>query len=364
MPWSIRGVQPASTRSVDEGAGSGDRNASVGEEKEMDKRTDAGIDVSARVLDVAACRDGKTLESVQFANTAAGHRQLVRWLTKRGRHAQVVLEATGVYSLDVALALHAAVRVEVMVVNPRAARDFARATLQRSSTDATMAATLREYVQRMPFVAWVPPAPAVREVRAVARRLAALSAERVREKNRLHAAQATTDTPAIVVRDVEVNLAHLERRIAGLTDQALALVTAHPELQAAYTHLTSIKGIATTSAIQILPELLVLPADMSVRQWVAHAGLDPRHWQSGSSVHLPARISKVGNVHLRRALYMPALVAIRYEPQVKAFYEHLRAKGKAPLQALVAVMRKLLHACYGMLRTNTNFDGAKFFAPA
>jgi transposase len=315
-------------------------------------------------LDVAACRDGTALEAAQFANTAAGHSQLVRWLTKRGRTAQVVLEATGVYSLDVALALHAAARVEVMVLNPRGARDFARATLQRSSTDATMAATLQAYAQRMPFVAWVPPAPAVRELRALARRLTALTAERVREKNRLHAAQATTDTPAVVVRDVEENLAHLERRSATLTAQACALITAHPELQRAYTHLTSVKGVATASAIQVLPELLVLPANMTVRQWVAHAGLDPRHWQSGTSVHLPTRISKVGNVHLRRALYMPALVAVRYEPQIKAFYEHLRAKGKAPLQALVAVMRKLLHAFYGMLRTDTDFDGRKFFAPA
>ncbi len=330
----------------------------------MNKRTEAGIDVSAAVLDVAACRDGKNEETAQFANTPVGHRQLVKWLTKRGRHARVVLEATGVYSLDVALALDAAAHVEVMVVNPRAARDFARAMLQRSSTDATMAVTLREYAQRMPFVAWVAPAPAIRELRAVARRITALSAERVREKNRLHAAQATSDTPAIVVRDVEVNVAHLERRIAGLTERALALITAHPPLQSAYAHLTSVKGIAMASAVQILPELLVLPADMTVRQWVAHAGLDPRQWQSGSSVHLPTRISKVGNIHLRRALYMPALVAVRYEPHVKAFYEHLLAKGKAPLQALVAVMRKLLHACYGMLRTDTHFDGAKFFARA
>lgn len=330
----------------------------------MDKRTEVGIDVSAKVLDVAACRDRQTLETAQFANTASGHRQLVKWLTKRGRRARVVLEATGVYSLDVALALHAAPNVEVMVLNPRAARDFARATLQRSSTDTTMAATLREYAQRMPFVAWVPPAPAVREVRAVARRITALTAERVREKNRRHAAQATTDTPAVVVRDLEVNLAHLERRIAALTAQALALITAHPELQRAYAHLTSVKGVATASAIQVLPELLVLPADMTVRQWVAHAGLDPRHWQSGSSVHLPTRISKVGNIHLRRALYMPALVAVRYEPPIKAFYDHLLAKGKAPLQALVAVMRKLLHAFYGMLRTDTDFDGSRFFAHA
>ncbi len=330
----------------------------------MDKRSLVGIDVSARVLDVAMTRERAGLETAQFANTADGHCQLVRWLTQRGRTARVVLEATGVYSLDVALALHTAARVEVMVLNPRVARDFARATRPRSSTDATMAATLRAYAQRMPFVAWVPPAPAVRELRAVARRLAALVAERVRERNRLHAAQATTDTPALVVADVTDHLADLERRIAALTAHAVAVVRADPAVQRAFTQLTSVKGVATTSALQILPELLVLPPDMTVRQWVAHAGLDPRHWQSGTSVQRPTRISKVGNVHLRRALYMPALVAVRHEPQIRAFYEHLRAHGKAPLQALVAVMRKLLHAFYGMWRTDTLFDGAKFFASA
>ena len=91
-------------------------------------------------------------------------------------------------------------------------------------------------------------------------------------------------------------------------------------------------------------------------------GLDPRQHQSGTSVHKPARISKTGNAHLRRALFLPAMVASRWEPNVKAFYEKLIAKGKTKMQALVAVMRKLLHAIYGMLRHDRDFDGEKFFA--
>ena len=118
-------------------------------------------------------------------------------------------------------------------------------------------------------------------------------------------------------------------------------------------------GIATHTAVQLLPELLVLPADMTVRQWVAHAGLDPRACQSGTSVHKPARISKVGNAHIRRTLYMPALVAVQ---RVTAFFDQLVARGKKPLQAYVAVMRKLLHAIYGMFTTNTDFVAEKFYA--
>ncbi len=83
--------------------------------------------------------------------------------------------------------------------------------------------------------------------------------------------------------------------------------------------------------------------------------------ESGTSVHRPRRISKVGNRHLRAALYMPALVAIRHDPNIRAFYDKLVAAGKKPLQAIVAAMRKLLDAIWGMLKHNEDFDGNKFF---
>jgi len=324
------------------------------------KQSRVGIDVSQDRLDVAAQLYNGQQHTAQFDNDASGHRQLISWLTKGGRSARVVLESTGAYSFDLAMALHSAKRLEVMVVNPYVARKFAEACLQRSSTDATMSVALREYAARMEFRAWTPPAPEVRQLRAVARRIAALTLEKTRELNRRHAAMATDDTPALVLNDIEVNVRHLQRRIDELERQALMLISAHDTLKQPFQHLVSVRGIADTSAIQLLGELLVLPADMSVRQWVAHSGLDVRHVNSGTSVQKPPRISKRGSAALRRILYMPALVAIQHEKHVRAFYEQLLAAGKKPLQAVVAVMRKLLHAIYGMLKTNTDFDGAKF----
>jgi transposase len=245
-------------------------------------------------------------------------------------------------------------------VNPRAARQLAEACLQRSRTDATMAVTLREYAARMEFVPWVPPTEPVRHLRASARRIAALTVERTSEQNRAPAAAASATTPAVVVNDIAVHVRHRQRRTDELQRQALALIQTDPALTQAYHHLLSVRGIAATSAIQLLGELLVLPADMTVRQWVAHSGLDVRHVVSGTSVHKTPRISKHGNAPLRRALYMPALVAAQHDPHVRAFYDQLLAAGKKPLQAVVAVMRKLLHALYGMLKTNTDFDGSKF----
>lgn len=321
--------------------------------------TAVGIDVSKEWLDVSAQGQAHG-QAGRFANTPAGHRQLVKWVRQWGGSVRIVLEATGLYSLDVALALHMA-GYAVMVVNPRAAHDFARALLQRTSTDAVAAATLREFAARMPFVPWQPPAPEIRELRALARRVAAVVADRAAEKNRLQALRATQDTPAVVVRDVAGNIRALSRRVIHLLRAAQSVIAAHPSLQRPYEQLRSIKGVGPASAVQLLGELLVLPADMSAKQWAAHAGLDPRWQQSGSSVQTVARISKQGNAHLRAALFMPALVARRWQANVAAFGDQLAARHKKPLQVLVAIMRKLLHAIHGMFRTNTTFQGEKFF---
>jgi hypothetical protein len=103
------------------------------------------------------------------------------------------------------------------------------------------------------------------------------------------------------------------------------------------------------------------PKDLSVRQWVAYAGLDPKRHASGTSVEQRERISKVGNARIRRALYMPALVAVRCDRHIGALYEKLLARGKKPIVATVAVMRKLLHSIYGMLKHGQDFHGEKFY---
>lgn len=319
----------------------------------------AGVDVSKRWLDVAAS-DGRAR---RFDNDAAGHRALTAWLR---RPARVVVEATGTYGLDLALALHADDRSEVMVVNPRLVKGFAQALAQalaqRSKTDAADARTILAFAERMPFEPWSPPEPALVELRAMARRVDDLTVERTREKNRLVALRASASHSRLVARDVEVNVRHLDRRIERMLAQAVALVEAHAGLAEAFGHLTSVKGIADKSGVALLAELLVLPADMTAKQWVAHAGLDPREHESGSSVRRKTRTSKVGNAHVRRALFMPAMVASQSEPRVKAFYDELVARGKAPHLAYVAVMRKLLHSIHGMLRHGSDFDGERFRA--
>lgn len=328
----------------------------------MKKMILVGIDISADELVVAVERDGKSLPVASFENNATGHRKLIRWLTKSTRSVRVCLEATGVYGLDLSLTLHRTKGIEVMVANPRAIKDFARAFLQRSKTDALDAAVILEFVKRMPFQVWQAPPVEIQQLRAISRRITALTKNMTMEKNRLHASDHSEELTKFTRDDIASHIAYLAHSIRRLGEEAVAMIRQNPDLSREFDHLISVKGIAEASATQILAELAVLPRDMTSRQWVAHAGLDPRHHESGTSIHRPARVTKAGNKYLRSALYMPALVAVRHEPNVQAFYEKLIARGKKPLQAIVAVMRKLLHAIYGMLRNDRDFEGEKFFA--
>lgn len=320
-----------------------------------------GVDVSAKELVVAIERAGKREVGVFYTNDALGHRKLIKQITRRGARARVVLESTGVYGLNLAMALERARRVEVMVANPRAIRRFGQAYLQRSKTDVLDSEVILEFAKRMPFEPWHPPTREILELREISRRIEALVKTATQEKNRLHANEQSEELSPFVREDIEDSLEHLERRIKRLRKQALEVIARNEALAKAFAHITSIKGIAEASGIQILAELAILPADMNVRQWVAHAGLDPCQHQSGTSINKPSRISKAGNTHLRSALFMPALVAVQREPNVRAFYDHLLERGKTKMQANVAVMRKLLHAIHGMLKSDTDFQGDKFF---
>jgi transposase len=329
----------------------------------MDKLYHAGIEVSGQQFLVALQAD-PSAEGVarrEFANTPEGVQALRRWLVAPGRRVRVVMEATGLYGLDLAWCLERESSLELMVANPRAVRHFAHALMKRSKSDPIDALVLVEFARRMPFQRWQRPSPAALHLHALARRLEALSDMHAAEKNRWHAAQLSAAWPEDVRRDLQRSLRALERAVKRLTRQAVEVIAQERNLNLRYQLLLSAPGIGPTSAVQILAQLAVLSPDLDLRQWVAQAGLDPRHYDSGSSVHRKTRISKAGNRHLRRALYMPALVASVREPHLRAFYLHLLERSKTKMQALVAVMRKLLHAIFGMFKHQQPFDGAKLY---
>lgn len=321
-----------------------------------------GIDVSAEELVVVVMVKGKARQAKIFKNIASGHQAIIKLLSKLKSKVRVCLEATGIYHFDLAVALSRAEDIEVMVINPKASHNFSKVLMKRSKTDAVDAEVLAIYCQRMAFEPWQRPADEQLTLKAIARRITALNKLKAQTKNQIHALTATSETPAIVIDHTEQLIAVLETQIAALRQSALDLIQQHESLVEPFTLIIGIKGIAAASAIQLLAELMILPPDMNARQWVAYAGLDPRIFDSGTSVSKKPRISKAGNKFIRQALYMPALVATRYEPNIKGYYEHLiNDNGLKKVQAICAVMRKLLHAIHGMLNANKEFDGTRFY---
>ena len=218
-----------------------------------------GIDVSARTLVVALERDHQPgRQRREFLNTAVGHEGLIQWLSKSATAVQVCIEATGLYSLDLALALHRAEGIEVMVANPRAIADFAKALLQRSKTDQLDAEVMLEFARRMPFVAWQPPSSPRLDLRALMRRITGLKLVSQQEKNRLHSVSQSAEITPLVRKDIQSHLVQLERHIEKLEHQAETIVQADRELARQFCHLVSVRGIARVSALHLLAELVVL----------------------------------------------------------------------------------------------------------
>ena len=320
----------------------------------------AGIDVGAKELVLVIRHNAVSTKAQTFGNTQAERQRLLKRLSAHPG-LTVCLEATGVYHLDLALAL-ADAGVRLMVLNPKASHNFAKVLLRHSKTDAVDADTLAQYAERMPFQPWARPLACALTLRSLARRINTLTANKAAAKNQLHALSYSPETPKAVLRDVTLAITQLEKRIDRLATEAKNFIQAHPALARPFALLCTVKGIGETSAIALLGELLLLPAGLTHKQWVKAAGLDPRHFKSGTSVDKRARLSKAGNRYIRQALYMPALSAKAHDPHVKGFFEHLIANGKAPMQGVCAVMRKLLHAIHGMLKHDLPFDNTRFYA--
>ena len=309
-----------------------------------------GIDIAKDTFEAHLLRDkGKVRGS--FANAPAGFVKLDRWLKKhQAAVVHVCLEATGRYSEAVAEHLHAGGHT-VSVINPARLKAFGQATLTRTKTDQSDAALLADFCRRQQPAAWTPPAPEKRALRDLVRRRESLLQLQQQEANRL----SSGETSAVVQASLAAVLAVLEAQLAAIEQAIQAHIQAAPDLHRQQQLLDSIPGIGPTTAAALLGEI-DFGAYPSARQLAAHAGLTPRQRQSGTSVHGKPRLSKQGASQLRKILFLPAVVAKKYNPIVRAFADRLTARGKAKMAIVGAAMRKLLHLCYGVLKSGRPFD--------
>jgi transposase len=289
-----------------------------------------GMDIAKATLDLHALT--LTPQSRQFANSSTGHRALRRWLQGLGL-VHVVCEASGGYERPIVLALQQAA-ITVSVVNPRRARDFARAQGRLAKTDQLDAQVLAEFGQRLQPTATAAPSAAQRQLADLVTRRQQVQQLRTAEDNRLE----HTTHPA-VRRQVQRHLVCLERQLEQLQTWITELVQAEPPLAHKVARLCQVIGVGPITAVALLATLPEL-GTLNRRQAAALVGVAPLNRDSG--LRRGHRLIGGGRAAARRALYMAALVAAFANPRFQVFYGRLIAAGKAPKVALVAVMRKLI----------------------
>lgn len=310
-----------------------------------------GIDVSkAKLHTCLLLGDAGKCKSKVVDNTPAGITTLLAWTAKHGAtpdQVHVVMEATGVYHESAAQALFDA-GVRVSIVNPAQAKDFARGLAVRTKTDGVDGFVLARFGALLKPRAWQPPPPEVRELQALLARREALAQDLRRERNRQEKALATV-TPERILTSLANSLAFLTGELAQLQQDIDDHIDRHPRLKHNLALLTSIPAVGPQVGNHLLA-ILQGHGFQSAEQLAAYLGLIPVERQSGTSVLGRAHLSKAGPARMRAVLYMAAVVAIRYNPHVKALYERLLARGKSKMSALGAAMRKLVHICFGVLK--------------
>jgi transposase len=175
---------------------------------------------------------------------------------------------------------------------------------------------------------------------------------RIQESNRR---QAGLDSEAVLTNLAD-HLIYLDEQIKALEKKIKDLIGRYPDLKRQRDLLISIKGISHTTTAKLLAEIPDIDQFDSAAQLAAYVGVTPRRKSSGTSVRGKGHLSKMGNTHLRSALYMPAVTAMRWNPLVKPLVERLQKRGKLPKVILGAVMRKLIHLAYGVLKSGKPFD--------
>lgn len=308
-----------------------------------------GIDIAKRSMDVTLM-SGAERRHARFANTAVGIAELRKWLVEQQvRVLHVCMEATNVYWEEAAEVLHAA-GYGVSVVNPVRIKGFAMGQLRRNKTDKLDSEVIAAFCAALEPDSWQPPSEAQRKLRSLERHRMDLKRSLTQQKNREQSAK-DADVKASLQRVIEA----LETELEAIEQQEAEVSEQHHELREQKALLVSIGGIGEKSAHMLMAEMYDIASYKDARAVAADAGATPAHHESGN-MRRRVKLSKVGKAAVRGELHMPALNAMRTNPLLCAFAERLRQDNKPEPVIICAVVRKLLHIIYGVLKNKTPFD--------
>ena len=315
-----------------------------------------GIDVSRDKLDCAVVDEhGQRIKRARtFTNDAQGVIDLIGWARAVAveQPRRFVMEATAAYHELAATRLHCAGLV-VSVVNPAQVRALARGLGMLSKTDLIDALLLAQYARLAEPRQWRPTKPQLLEFSAMLMRLDCLQADLRREQNRREQA-AVRCSADCVLASIDACIEFLREQCKAMRKTIDAHIVASDSLSQSIRRLRTIPAVGEKTANR-MAAILGANNFASAKEAAAFLGLVPIKCESGSSVRGRSQLSKAGNPRVRASLYMAAVVAKKINPDIKDLYERLCARGKTKMSALGACMRKLVHLCYGVLKSEHDY---------
>lgn len=323
----------------------------------------AGIDVAQKELVVCLGRlTGELQVELHahkiFPNSPKGFCALVQWverLTDASLPVRFVMEATGVYHEQLAYHLDTAGR-QVSIVLPNKISNYLKTLEVKTITDRTASEAICRFGLERALESWQRPSRTYKNLRQLTREREQVVVERTQVKNQLHAEGAEAEPNKSSLARFEKRIALLDSQEREITAEIQALITTDEQVRFLVALLTSLPGVGTLTAATVLAETGGFELIRNKRQLTSYAGLDVREKQSGTSVKGTPRISKKGNRYLRKALYLPALSAIRSDARCNAFYTRLVQRHGIKMKAAVAVQRKLLELMFTLYKTTSAYD--------
>jgi transposase len=316
----------------------------------MEKPCYLGIDISKKSFAVALKREEK-YKHKSFSNEEKGYKELKEWLeNNQVREVHCCMEATGIYGEKLAEYLYEQ-GYEVSVENPLKINAYGKSQLSRNKTDKADAKLIAQYCEERKPGLFTPMAKEVKEFKEIVRHLIELKEAKTQQTNRLEAVRSkiVIESVKAVVKTIEQEIEEVEKLIKKHIDN-------NPSLKADKELLKTIPGIGETTASLLMAEIPEIRDFTCAKKLAAFAGLSPKQHSSGTSVRKKSRICKIGNPRVRKALYFPAITAMRCNPIIMAFSKRLSAKGKHKFAVICACMRKLLHLAFGVLKSRLAFD--------
>lgn len=296
--------------------------------------------------------------SEKFKNTPTGIIKLIKWLSIHANLHQILacMEHTGIYGKLVSKALFEAKVGGVFLVNPRRIKAYGNQKLRRNKSDTADAKLIANFLKSEydDLLFWSPQSPDCEQITELSRHADSITKDAARLKTKCESISS-----AAILRSIKRTIKFLEKELADIRKRINDLIKKNKDLVAMKSLLASIPGIGEITQQILIAELPDINLFKNARQLAAWAGLTPQHYESDTSGRTQTPITKIGSSILRKALFMPAMTARNNNPLLKEFGDRLEKNGKKPKQIIIAIMRKLLHQIYGILKSNQPFNPNK-----